>query len=102
MLNSNGLKGCILNHVYEKTNTAEISVDVSNTSINGNAIPFILFLADWGSGNLGMISGSYRGAAMPQIPYIHSDPKKWVRSVACDGKILTITFTETSYCRLLY
>lgn len=101
-LNSNALKGSILNHVYENSNINTMSVDVSDTSSNGNAIPFILFLADWSTGNLGMVVGVYRGSSTPQQPYIHSDVKQWAHSVTCDGKTLAITFAQTSYCRLLY
>lgn len=101
-LNSNAVKGYILNHIYETSNRGTISVDVSDILSSGYAIPFILFLADWSTGKVGMAVGTYRGKHTTQQPCIHSDPNKWVQSVSCDGKTLTITFAVTSYCRLLY
>ena len=100
--NSNAVKGYILNHIYETSNRGTISVDVSDILSSGYAIPFILFLADWSTGKVGMAVGTYRGKHTTQQPCIHSDPNKWVQSVSCDGKTLTITFAVTSYCRLLY
>ena len=101
-VNSNAVKGYILNHIYETSNSGTISVDVSDILSSGYAIPFILFLADWSTGKVGMAVGTYRGKHTTQQPCIHSDPNKWVQSVSCDGKTLTITFAVTSYCRLLY
>lgn len=101
-VNSNAVKGYILNHIYETSNRGTISVDVSDILSSGYAIPFILFLADWSTGKVGMAVGTYRGKHTTQQPCIHSDPNKWVQSVSCDGKTLTITFAVTSYCRLLY
>lgn len=91
-----------MNHVYETLNSGTISVNVSNTLSSGYAIPFILFLADWSAGKVGMVVGTYRGSHATQQPCIYSDPNKWAQAVSCDGTTLTIKFTTFSYCRLLY
>lgn len=101
-LNSNAVKGYILNHVYETSNSGTISVNVSNTLSSGYAIPFILFLSDWSTGKVGMVVGTYRGSHATQQPRIYSDPNKLAQAVSCDGTTLTIKFTTFSYCRLLY
>ena len=97
-LNSNTCKN-ILNHARDENNIDSISVDVSKISTNGQSIPFLLILTDWGTGRCEMTYGCYRGNDKLQIPYILDTGNK---NVICDGENLTVTFTMSSYCKIIY
>ena len=96
--NSNTCKN-ILNHARDENNIDSISVDVSKISTNGQSIPFLLILTDWGTGRREMTYGCYRGNDKLQIPYILDTGNK---NVICDGENLTVTFTMSSYCKIIY
>lgn len=96
--NSNTCKN-ILNHAIDENNIDSISVDVSKISTNGQSIPFLLILTDWGTGRCEMTYGCYRGNDKLQIPYILDTGNK---NVICDGENLTVTFTMSSYCKIIY
>lgn len=96
--NSNTCKN-ILNHAIDENNVDSISVDISKISTNGQSIPFLLILADWATGRCEMTYGCYRGNDKLQIPYILDTGNK---NVICDGENLTVTFTMSSYCRIIY
>ena len=97
-LNSNTCKD-ILNHKKEENNISSISVDVSEINTDGNGIPFLLILVDWSTGRCEITYGCYRGNNKTQIPYILDTGNK---NVICDGVTLTATFSQVSYCKIIY
>lgn len=50
-------------------------------------------------GSREMTYGCYRGNDKLQIPYILDTGNK---NVICDGENLTVTFTMSSYCKMIY